>query len=114
MQPQVILTTNDYGIQMLEIKPTTKKGRSTFISLKKANAIVKASDTDGAWIEVHKYGRDLRQINLENGKNFLVGDTKLDAVLGSLDAILAISTALETPKATKKKKSKAPSKIKVS
>ena len=74
--------TNDYGIEMLEIKT---KPRSVYISVKKALAILNATE----YTEVHKYGRDLFKFEYETGGSFTVGQNKIDAVQNNAKKVLA-------------------------
>ena len=72
----VKLTMNQYDIPMLEI-PT--KARPLFISVKKALAILE-SDIENLEVVV-KHGRDLNRVEYGDGKSFLVGQIKIDAVV---------------------------------
>ena len=74
--------TNDYGIDMLEIKT---KPRNVYISVKKALAILNAKK----YTEVHKYGRDLFKIEYNSGGSFIVGQNKIDVVKNNAVKVLA-------------------------
>lgn len=106
---KVLKTTNQYGIEMLEISGGKYPIKLT---LRKANAILEANKSEEAWIEVDKYNRKLRQISYTSGKTFLVGDGKIDAVLSNIEAIEALSTP-STPKKKAKAKTKRKAKAKV-
>ena len=76
IKKEVKLTVNQYDIPMLEIPSKT---RPVFISVKKAMAIL-ATDLDSVEVEL-KHGRELNRIQYGDGKSFLVGDVKVEAVV---------------------------------
>lgn len=71
---KVTLSVNEYDIPMLEI---TSKPRNTYISVKKAVAILA---NEGEFAKEEKYGRTLNRVSYGDGKSFLVGDSKVEAV----------------------------------
>ena len=88
-KPSVKFSTNEYDVDMLEI---TGEKRSTFISVKKALAILDTND-DGSLIkEVQKHCRTMYNVTyLGTAKSFTVGISKIDTVLSaSSDILLAL------------------------
>lgn len=77
-KPKVTLTVNEYDIPMLEI---TTPSRPVWISVNKALAILEANKNPELVSSETKHGRDLIRIKYGNGKSFLVGNTKIDAVV---------------------------------
>ena len=81
---KVTLFTNEYDVQMLEI---TGKPRNTYISLKKAQAILATNDDPNLITQVHKYGRDLFRVEYGDGEGFTVGEGKINLVLDNAKKI---------------------------
>ena len=79
--------TNDHDIKMLEIKA---EPRNTFVSLKKAQAIIETNDKPKNIEIVEKYGRELYKIKYPTGKTFTIGANKINAVLDNVDAIVEV------------------------
>jgi len=78
--------TNEYEVTMLEIKT---KPRPTFISAKKAQAIIATNDDSSRITPITKHGRDLFSIkHLECERSFTIGDKKINTVLDNADSIL--------------------------
>lgn len=81
----VTLSTNEFDIEMVEIKG---EKYSTFISLKKALAILATNDDSTLITEVVKHGRTLFNIKYPTGKGFNIGQKKIEAVLDNESGIL--------------------------
>ena len=82
---KVRIFTNEYDVDMLEI---AGEKRPTFISLKKALAILATNDDADLISEVQKHGRTMYKVSYPDGKGFVVGQTKIDTVLNSESEIL--------------------------
>lgn len=76
----VTLTVNEYDIPMLEIQG---KPRNTWISVKKAMAILATNDDPSLIEPVQKHGRELFKISYGDGKSFTVGQVKIESVLNN-------------------------------
>lgn len=74
----VTLTVNEYDIPMLAIQT---KVRPVYISVKKALAILATENDATLKEEVHKHGRDMFKISYGDGKSFVVGPNKINAVV---------------------------------
>jgi len=86
---KVTLFTNEYDVQMLEI---TGKPRNTYISLKKAQAILATNDDPSLITKIHKYGRDLFRIEYKGSdKGFTVGEAKINIVLDNAKKIAEVA-----------------------
>lgn len=80
----VKMFVNDYEIPMLEIQG---KPRNTYISVKKACAILATNDNAELIEPINQYGRDLFKISYGDGGSFKVGQGKMNAVLDNAAAI---------------------------
>ena len=85
---KIRLYTNDHDIKMLEI---TAEPRNTFVSLKKALAILETNDKPKNIEIVQDYGRELYKIKYPTGKTFTVGVNKINAVLDNAVELALIS-----------------------
>lgn len=81
---KVTLFLNEYDVPMLELQ---LKPRNVYISVKKATAILATNDDPELISEVNKYGRDLFRIEYGDGKGFMVGENKINAILDNAKAI---------------------------
>ena len=81
---KVTLFVNEYDVPMLEI---TGKPRNTYISVKKAAAILATNDDPNLITQTHKYGRDLFRVDYGDGKGFTVGESKINVVLDNAKKI---------------------------
>lgn len=93
---KVTYSVNEHGIEMLTIKG---EKRDTWISLKKAVAILATNDNADAISEVQKHGRTLYKIDYGTGKCFTVGQAKIDTVLDNESGILlALHSSIDSAK----------------
>ncbi len=82
---KVNYTVNEHNIEMLTIKG---EKRDTWISLRKAVAILATNDNADGLTEIQKHGRTLYKVEYGDGKSFTVGLTKINAVLDNESGIL--------------------------
>ena len=81
----VVLTMNQYDVPMIEIP---NKTRPVFISVKKALAILETENDASLLVTETKYGRELTRVQYGDGKSFLVGLNKIEAVLAAKKLIV--------------------------
>jgi hypothetical protein len=81
----VKMFVNEHEIPMLEI---LGKPRNTYISVKKAYAVLEAAKDESLVEVVEAHGRELNQVSYGDGKTFKVGDVKWNAVVENEAAIL--------------------------
>ncbi len=93
---KVNYTVNEHNIEMLTIKG---EKRDTWISLRKAVAILATNDNADGLTEIQKHGRTLYKVEYGDGKSFTVGLTKINAVLDNESGILlALHESIDTTK----------------
>lgn len=94
----VKIFTNDYDVEMFEIKLADAK-RPVFISGVKVLSILATNDNAEAIKPVKKHGRDMFSVLKPNGSWFTVGEKKINTVLDSeAQILLALHESIDSTK----------------